>query len=707
MKTKSAVKYLFLVALFFAFAENTVAQFAAGKSKFLGNIGSGTPSSQYISLWNQITPENASKWASCEKKDNTWSFNTALSIYGYCQSSGMPFKFHTLVWGMQYPSWVDALATDSLKKVAVEDWITEAGQTFPNATYVDVVNEALNGHQPPKWRTAIGGSNDLYGTGWDWVVWSFEKARIAFPHSKLLINDYDILNNSNNVESYCNIINILMQRGLVDGIGCQGHFLEGQTGAAVKTRLDRIAERCPGIPIYISELDINIADDTHQKNKLEELFTVIWNHAAVKGITFWGYTSSWLGDGALLIRNGIDRPAMAWLRSYVPNAVLDEQAPAIPTGLNASDIFSNGFILNWAQSSDNVGVERYDVYVDGLFYASTAQPSLPVTALQANRPYSLTIKAKDTAGNFSEFSQPLVVTTAQSGTYSWGIFTNEINLGDAAGLPGSAYENNGTYIVDGGGYNFGVVSAGQSDALYFLYKKIIGNATIIAKVESVEALTSLSKGGIMMRENLNGGSKYISLNALPASKMIEYRKRITTDSANYTTGYAVGYSSNPVWLKLQRTGNTFTRFVSTDGLSWDSPKVTSTGGTLTIDNESNQNLVMNDTAYVGLFSCSKELNSLGKTLISEVSLLENNTTGIKQNPVKDICIYAHGNEISIDLSAVKGPSEISIYDLKGTLIKQAESNGSEIQKLKLRNKGLYVIRVQNQWMQIAKKVVIN
>ena len=83
-----------------------------------------------------------------------------------------------------------------------------------------------HGHAPPRWKNAIGGDNDLYGTGWDWMVCGLlKKARECFPNSKLFINDYNILSGYTNIDTYINVINILKERGLIDGIGCQGHGL--------------------------------------------------------------------------------------------------------------------------------------------------------------------------------------------------------------------------------------------------------------------------------------------------------------------------------------------------------------------------------------------------------------------------------------------------------------------------------------------------
>ncbi len=79
---------------------------------------------------------------------------------------------------------------------------------------IDVVNEPL--HAPPSYMNAIGGSGS---TGWDWVIWAFEKARQYCPNAKLLINEYDVLSSTTNLANYISIINLLKARNLLDGIG--------------------------------------------------------------------------------------------------------------------------------------------------------------------------------------------------------------------------------------------------------------------------------------------------------------------------------------------------------------------------------------------------------------------------------------------------------------------------------------------------------
>ena len=49
-------------------------QIAAGKSKFLGNISQNSIPSNFGTYWNQVTPENATKWGSVEGTRNSMNW---------------------------------------------------------------------------------------------------------------------------------------------------------------------------------------------------------------------------------------------------------------------------------------------------------------------------------------------------------------------------------------------------------------------------------------------------------------------------------------------------------------------------------------------------------------------------------------------------------------------------------------------------------
>ena len=93
----------------------------------------------------------------------------------------------------------------------------------------------------------------------------------------------------------------------------------------------------------------------------------------------------------------------------------DTQAPTVPLGLKSSSITSTSFTLAWTASTDNVGVTTYEVYRNNVLLGTATGTSYSVTGLAASTAYSMTVKAKDAAGNVSASSTALSVTTIAGG----------------------------------------------------------------------------------------------------------------------------------------------------------------------------------------------------------------------------------------------------------------------------------------------------
>ena len=263
-----------------------------------------------LSYFNQVTPGNAGKWGSVEATHDVMDWSKLDQAYQFAKQNGLRFKFHNLIWGQQQPAWLASL-TPAQQAAEVEQWISLAAQRYPDVAMVDVVNEPL--HTPPAYAAALGGAG---ATGWDWVIKSFQLARKYFPKSELLLNDYNVEADDNAAANYITIINLLKGRGLIDGIGLQAHFLERAEISVIAANLDRFA--ATGLPIYVSELDVNFADDARQAQRMRDLFTLFWQHPSVLGVTHWGYLQGnmWQPDSYLVRTDGSRRPALDWITCF-------------------------------------------------------------------------------------------------------------------------------------------------------------------------------------------------------------------------------------------------------------------------------------------------------------------------------------------------------------------------------------------------------
>ena len=309
-----------------AITGTSLAQPAKGANKFLGNITThGQVRTDFNKYWNQITGENEHKWQSVENTRNTMKFTGGDNIVKYASEKGMLWKFHTLVWGSQYPGyvqgnpsagWLMQLSTADQKKEIVE-WYDKVKEKYPEIPMIDVVNEAQPGHAPAPFKDALGGDGE---TGFDWIINAFKMARERWPKAILIYNDYNNCEYGGSVDWTIKLVNAMLKaKAPIDAIGCQGHDTYKLPTSAVKSNLDKIA--ATGLPIFISEFDIGEGDDTKQKKIMEEQFTMFWNHPSVVGVTYWGYVlgATWRPNTGLMNSNGTERPALTWLKEYVKN----------------------------------------------------------------------------------------------------------------------------------------------------------------------------------------------------------------------------------------------------------------------------------------------------------------------------------------------------------------------------------------------------
>lgn len=304
--------------------------FTSIDNKFFGTAPDGAADyTHLLANFNQVTPANSGKWGTVEATRDQMNWTNLDTAYAFAKSNGLPFKLHTLVWGQQQPAWLAGLSPEA-QLAEIEQWMRLAAERYPSVDMVDVVNEPL--HAVPEYSGALGGAG---ATGWDWVIKSFELARKYFPKAELLLNDYNIEALDSATTDYLRIIDVLRERGLIDGIGLQAHFLERAEVSVVAGNLDRLA--ATNLPIYISELDVNFANDARQALRMRELFTLFWEHPAVVGVTHWGHLqgATWQSDAYLIRGDGSNRPALDWIQCFragSPNCPLPAYVPSPRTG---------------------------------------------------------------------------------------------------------------------------------------------------------------------------------------------------------------------------------------------------------------------------------------------------------------------------------------------------------------------------------------
>lgn len=295
------------------------AQLSSNPDKFLGNIttrsnvdaGNGVP--PFYQLWNQITCENESKWASVE--GTRGSFNWGCDrAFNYAKQHSFTYKFHALVWGAQYPNWLPDL-TPKERYAAITNWFDKVKKKYNSLPMIDVVNEAVGRHQDgnPMIKESLGGGGK---TGYDWLIRAFDMAGQRWPDAILIYNDYNSIRWD--VDNYITLVQTLRDAGApIDAYGNQSHELS-DISASELTNVLKKQQNALQMPMYVTELDIDIANDAQQKAQYQRILPLMWEAPYCAGVTLWGYIlgSTWVANSGLY-RNGVERPAMTWLKEYM------------------------------------------------------------------------------------------------------------------------------------------------------------------------------------------------------------------------------------------------------------------------------------------------------------------------------------------------------------------------------------------------------
>lgn len=162
---------------------------------------------------------------------------------------------------------------------------------------------------------------------------------------------------------------------------------------------------------------------------------------------------------------------------------------------------------------------------------------------------------------------------------------------------GDATHSSGTFTIKGSGNDIWE----SSDQFQYVYQPITGDAEIIAKVNSLTNTNTYAKAGVMFRETLTPTSKHAMTDVTPAAGA-EFLSRSAVSGvtvADVTTGTA------PKWVRIVRSGNIFTSYISDSGTTW-----TQLGTPKTI--------TMANTIYVGMAVTSHANGTLGTGVFSDV-----------------------------------------------------------------------------------------
>ncbi len=213
-------------------------------------------------------------------------------------------------------------------------------------------------------------------------------------------------------------------------------------------------------------------------------------------------------------------PNLDRLRISAPS---DSQPPTAPSSLRVVGVVRpNGVDLAWNAATDNVGVSRYVVYNGGNVVAEVGGNILATTLnnLQPNTSYVFSVLAYDAAGNPSQGSNNLPVTTPPStdtqppttpaNLRSTGVTASTVSLAwnaatDNVGVRGYRVSRNGTQIADVP--DLTATDTGLSPATAYQYTVLAydanGNTSPVSAVLTVTTSTQAGGGDPVFDRNVN------------------------------------------------------------------------------------------------------------------------------------------------------------------------------------------------------------
>ncbi|THU99112.1 hypothetical protein K435DRAFT_719999 [Dendrothele bispora CBS 962.96] len=304
--------------------------------------------------FNAATESNACKWETIEPSQNSFNFAACDFTANWITSRGGKFRGHTLVWHSQLAPWVSNLKGSAVD-TAMKNHITTIMKHYAGKAYHwDVVNEALN--DDGTLRSTVFSQQ----VGSDYITKAFTYARAADPNAKLYYNEYGLEFSGAKQDGAFKLVSDLKSKGLIDGIGLQGHLDVGKLPTNLKATVQRFANL--GIEVAFTEVDIGTTtqDFTQQAKDYATLTTACVTVPGCVGITVGGVrdneSPSWRnGEYTLLFdENYQPKPAASALATAAAGGTgststsATGSAPTSGSGSSGSGS-SSGTVAQWGQ----------------------------------------------------------------------------------------------------------------------------------------------------------------------------------------------------------------------------------------------------------------------------------------------------------------------------------------------------------------------
>jgi regulation of enolase protein 1 (concanavalin A-like superfamily) len=274
--------------------------------------------------------------------------------------------------------------------------------------------------------------------------------------------------------------------------------------------------------------------------------------------------------------------------------------PAAPSNLQAGNQTSTTVALSWSDnSSDETGFEVQRSVGDGsgaftvVTTTAAGVTSYVDSALTPDTDYTYRVRAvRD--GTFSANSNTFTVRTLSDSNPG----LTSVDIGNV-GVAGSTSASGNAVTLNAGGEDIWNLA----DGFRFYYRQWSGDGTLTAHVAALTNKHPWAKAGVMIRESLAPESANAMM-LLTAENVCGLQSRPTTGAPTEFIGG--DWLNAPYWVRLTRTGNVFSGYVSPDGVTW-----TLVGS---------RTIAMSSAVYVGLAACAHTTSAQTTASFDNVTL---------------------------------------------------------------------------------------
>ena len=382
---------------------------------------------------------------------------------------------------------------------------------------------------------------------------------------------------------------IVLQLGIVAFIQSYNHRPKALTDQASVTE-----EKTVKVSPLVNDTDKDKKDELSLKNVFSPLHGKVEQKA---NLVYYTPEKGFTGKDSLgyTITDGKKESKEAYIVIQVNKNLPPE------TNHDIADVFSgNSTVINVLDNDtdkegDSIFIKQFTQPLYGQLHAWGNKLVYSAANTSVAQTDSFTYTACDSKSNSNETTVLVTVKSKNDPCHPW----LSSDIGDVA-KPGSFTGSNNSYTMEASGSDIW----NNRDGFRYAYQYVNGDCEMSVKVESLEGTNEWAKAGLMIREDLSGGSKTAFVCVTTKNGATYHQRSQTSDSME-------GGDSNsgikaPYWVKIKRTGETFSFYISANGNDWK--KI------------GNSNVSMNKNVYIGLALTSHDNNELAKAVFSHYTL---------------------------------------------------------------------------------------